>query len=131
MVVHFDISLERNEYAGETAKGTLTISEDKDFKVEGFELSVSGEELIEIKTDESSYKQSNIIFSKDLSDFLKSIGTKTVGDDNENSMLKVAGGSWKVPFEFPCGTLVSHKSLISQLLSFITSPDDSLYFFQY
>ena len=34
-----DISLERNEYAaGETVKGTLTISEDKDFKVQSFEL---------------------------------------------------------------------------------------------
>jgi hypothetical protein len=33
-MVHFDISLERNEYAaGEIAKGTLIISEDKDFKV--------------------------------------------------------------------------------------------------
>ena len=62
----------------EIAKGTLIISEDKDFRVQGFEFSVSGEERIEIKTDESTYKQSNIIFSKDLSDFLKSIGTKTV-----------------------------------------------------
>jgi hypothetical protein len=100
--VAIDISLERNEYAaGETAKGTLIISADKDFKVRGFEFSVSGEERIEIKTDESTYKQSNIIFSKDLSQFLNSIGTKTVGgDDNDNSMLKVAGGSLKVPFEF-------------------------------
>ena len=45
-------------------KGTLTISEDKDFKVQSFELSVSGEERIEIKTDQLTYKQSSIIFSK-------------------------------------------------------------------
>ena len=50
-----DISLERNEYAaGETVKGTLTISEDKDFKVQSFELSVSGEErIIEISEEKS------------------------------------------------------------------------------
>jgi hypothetical protein len=101
-MVDFKISLEKNEYAaGETAKGTLIISEDKDFKVRSFEFSISGEERIEITTDESTYKQSSIIFSTDLSHFLKSVGTKTIGeDDNDNSILKVAGGSWKVPFEF-------------------------------
>jgi hypothetical protein len=34
MVLHFDIELERNEYAvGETAKGTLVISTDKDLRL--------------------------------------------------------------------------------------------------
>jgi len=102
--VAIDISLERNEYAaGETAKGTLTISEDKDFKVQGFEFSVSGAEIIEMKSDENlsktiatrTYDESNIFFSKDLSHFLNSIGTK-VGDD----MLEMPGGITKVPFEF-------------------------------
>jgi hypothetical protein len=64
-MVNFQINLERNQFtAGETAKGTLVISEDKGFKVRGFEFSVSGEERIEIKTDESTYKQSNIISSQ-------------------------------------------------------------------
>ena len=103
-MVAIDISLERNEYAaGETAKGTLTISEDKDFKVQGFEFSVSGAEIIEMKSDENlsktiatrTYDESNIFFSKDLSHFLNSIGTK-VGDD----MLEMPGGITKVPFEF-------------------------------
>ena len=99
-MVAIDISLERNEYAaGETVKGTLTISEDKDFKVQSFELSVSGEERIEIKTDQLTYKQSSIIFSKDLSHFLNSIGTKIEEDDNDK-MLQVPGGITKVPFEF-------------------------------
>jgi sporulation-control protein spo0M len=105
-LVAIDISLERNEYAaGETVKGTLTITEDKDFKVQSFELSVSGEErIIEISEEKSfenrriTSQESNIFFSKDLSHFLNSIGTK-VGDDNDN-MLEVAGGITKVPFEF-------------------------------
>ena len=45
-------------------------------------------------------QESNIFFSKDLSQFLNSIGTKIEEDDNDNSMLKVAGGITKVPFEF-------------------------------
>jgi hypothetical protein len=116
-MVHFDIALEKSEYAaGETVKGTLIISADKNFKVRGFEFSVSGEEKIEIKLDESygmgtyyginastttTYKESNIFFSKDLSNFLTSIGTKVVrDDDNNDTILEVAGGNWKVPFEF-------------------------------
>ena len=105
-MVAIDISLERNEYAaGETVKGTLTISEDKDFRVQSFELSVTGEERIEISEGESfesrrtTSQESNVFFSKDLSQFLNSIGTKTVGDDNDN-MLQVPGGITKVPFEF-------------------------------
>ena len=102
-----DISLERNEYAaGETVKGTLTISEDKDFKVQSFELSVSGEErIIEISEEKSfenrriTSQESNVFFSKDLSHFLNSIGTKVKDDDNDN-MLQVPGGITKVPFEF-------------------------------
>jgi hypothetical protein len=98
-MVDFNITLERNEYAaGGTAKGTLVISAEKDFKVRGFEFSVSGEERVEMKLEDSTYKESNIFFSKDLSHFLNSIGTK-VGDD-DSIMLEVAGGNWKVPFEF-------------------------------
>ena len=42
-MIDFYITLERNEYAaGETAKGTLVISAEKDFKIRGFEFSVSG-----------------------------------------------------------------------------------------
>jgi hypothetical protein len=56
-LVAIDISLERNEYAaGETVKGTLVISADKDFNVQGFELSVSGEERI-IETSNNISKQ--------------------------------------------------------------------------
>src|SRR5215210_8902290 len=88
-MVDFHITLERNEYAaGETAKGTLVISAEKNFKVRGFEFSISGEERVEIKLEDSTYKQSNIFFSKDLSHFLNSIGTKE-GDDDDN-MLEVA-----------------------------------------
>jgi hypothetical protein len=105
--VAIDISLERNEYAaGETAKGILTISEDKEFKVQSLELSVSGEERIIELSDEKSFEsrritsqESNIFFSKDLSHFLNSIGTKVKDDDNDN-MLQVPGGITKVPFEF-------------------------------
>ncbi len=98
----FDLSLERNQYAaGETAKGTLVISAEKDFKVRGFEFSVSGEERVEIDLENSTYKESDIFFSKDLSNFLTSIGTKVVRDDDDNdTILEVAGGNWKVPFEF-------------------------------
>jgi hypothetical protein len=114
-MANFDLSLERNEYsAGETAKGTLVISAEKDFKVRGFEFSVSGEERIEMKLEESyginayysinattttTYKESNIFFSKDLSHFLNSIGTK-IGAEHDDNILEVAGGNWKVPFEF-------------------------------
>ena len=115
-MVNFQLSLERNQYAaGETAKGTLIISSDKNFKVQGFEFSVSGEERIEIKIDQSygpstgyniptispsatsTYKESDIFYSKDLSQFLKSIGTKIeVKEDNDNNTtLEVAGGIWK------------------------------------
>lgn len=112
------ISLERNEYtAGETAKGTLIISSDKNFKVQGFEFSVSGEERIEIKLDESTSKQFSIIFSKDLSHFLNSIGT-TVGDDDNDNTLKVAAGSWRVPFEFtiPEYTLESYEGEYAKII---------------
>jgi hypothetical protein len=106
-LVAIDISLERNEYAaGETVKGTLTISEDKDFKVQSFELSVSGEERIIEQSEEKSFENrritsqvSNVFFSKDLSHFLNSIGTKIQGED-DNNLLKVASGTTKVPFEF-------------------------------
>jgi hypothetical protein len=89
-------------------KGTLTISEDKDFNVQSFELSVSGEErIIEITEGESfenrriTSQESNVFFSKDLSQFLNSIGTKIEEDDhNDNNMLQVAGGITNVPFEF-------------------------------
>ena len=102
-----DISLERNKYAaGETVKGILTISEDKEFKAQSLELSVSGEERIIEISDEKSFETrritaqvSNIFFSKDLSHFLNSIGTKVKDDDNDN-MLQVPGGITKVPFEF-------------------------------
>ena len=101
-MVNIHITLERNEYAaGETAKGTLVISAEKDFKVRDFEFSVSGEERVEIELENSTYKESNIFFSKDLSNFLTSIGTKVVrDDDNNDTILEVVGGNWKVPFEF-------------------------------
>jgi hypothetical protein len=41
-----------------------------------------------------------VFFSKDLSQFLNSIGTKTVGDEDNDNMLQVPGGITKVPFEF-------------------------------
>jgi hypothetical protein len=101
-MVDLDIQLERNEYAdGETVKGTLVISEDKDFRVQGFELSVSGEERIEISEGVSFEnrrviaQESNIFFSKDLSHYLNSIGTTV-----EDGMLEVPGRITKVPFEF-------------------------------
>jgi hypothetical protein len=113
-------------------KGTLTISEDKDFNVQSFELSVSGEErIIEITEGESfenrriTSQESNVFFSKDLSQFLNSIGTKTVGDDN---MLKVAGGITKVPFEFsiPDDALESyegkHASTIYKIEAAVNMP---------
>jgi hypothetical protein len=113
----FDLSLERNQYAaGETAKGALVISAEKDFKVRGFEFSVSGEERVEIKLEDSTYKESNIFFSKDLSHFLNSIGTK-VGDD-DSIMLEVAGGNWKVPFEFtiPVYALESYEGVYVKII---------------
>jgi hypothetical protein len=116
-MVDFHITLERNEYAaGETAKGTLVISAEKDFKVRGFEFSVSGEERVEIKLEDSTYKESNIFFSKDLSHFLNSIGTK-VGDD-DNKMLEVAAGNWKVPFEFtiPVYALESYEGVYAKII---------------
>jgi hypothetical protein len=106
-MVAIDISLERNEYAaGETVKGTLTISEDKEFKVQSFEFSVSGEErIVEISEEKSETRritaqESNIFFSKDLSNFLNSvIGTK-VKEDGDDNLLQIPGGITKVPFEF-------------------------------
>ena len=101
-----DISLERNQYAaGETVKGTLTITEDKDFKVQSCELSVSGEErIIEISEEKSfenrriTSQESNVFFSKDLSRFLNSIGTKI--EDGDDNILEMKGGITNVPFEF-------------------------------
>lgn len=86
-------------------KGTLTISEEKDFKVQSFELSVSGEERIEISEGESfenrmrTPQESNVFFSKDLSHFLDSIGTK-IEEDEDDNMLEVPGVITMVPFEF-------------------------------
>lgn len=105
-MVAIDISLERNEYAaGETVKGTLTISAGKDFKVQSFELSVSGEErIIEISEEKSfenrriTSQESNVFFSKDLSRFLNSIGTKI--EDGDDNILEMKGGITNVPFEF-------------------------------
>jgi Arrestin (or S-antigen), N-terminal domain len=125
--VSIDISLERNEYTvGETAKGTLTISEDKDFKVEGLELSVSGEErIIEISEGQSfenrriTAQESNVFFSKDLSHFLSSIGTEIEDDGDKNdNILKVAGGITKVPFEFsiPDDALESYEDKYARTL---------------
>src|SRR5215212_169932 len=130
-MVAIDIRLERNDYAvGGTVKGTLIISEDKDFKVQGFEFSVSGAERIEMNPVESygpstdynilpiatrtrTYDESNIFFSKDLSHFLNSIGTK-VDDD----MLEVAAGAQKVPFEFaiPDDALESYEGKYASII---------------
>jgi hypothetical protein len=119
-MVNIHITLERNEYAaGETAKGTLVISAEKDFKVRGFEFSVSGEERVEIQSQDSTYKQSNIFFSKDLSSFLTSIGTKVVREDDDNdTILEVAGGNWKVPFEFtiPVYALESYEGEYAKII---------------
>lgn len=78
-MVNIHLTLDRNEYAaGETAKGMLVISAEKDFKVRGFEFSVSGEERVEIKLEDSTYKESSIFFSKDLSHskFARNKGSK-------------------------------------------------------
>jgi len=59
----FDLGLERNQYAaGETAKGILVISAEKNFKVRDFGFSVSGEKRVEIKLEDSTYKECNIFF---------------------------------------------------------------------
>src|SRR5829696_2779378 len=116
-MVDFDIMLERNQYAaGETAKGMLVIFAEKDFQVRGFEFSVSGEERVEMKLEDSTYKESNVFFSKDLSHFLNSIGTK-VGDGDDN-MLEVAGGNWKIPFEFtiPVYALESYEGVYAKII---------------
>jgi hypothetical protein len=121
-MVDFHITLERNEYAaGETAKGALVISAEKDFQVRGFEFSVSGEERVEIKLEDSTYKESSIFFSKDLSHFLNSIGTK-VGD-GDDTMLEVVSGNWKVPFEFtiPVYALESYEGEYAKIIYKITA----------
>jgi len=133
-MVAINISLERNEYAaGETAKGILTISEDKEFKVQSFELSVSGEERIVEISEEKSFEtrritaqESNIFFSKDLSNYLNSIGTKI--EEEDDNMLQVPGGVTKVPFEFniPDDALESyegkHASTIYKIEAAVNMP---------
>ena len=118
-MIDFYITLERNEYAaGETAKGALVIAAEKDFQVRGFEFSVSGEERVEIELKNSTYKESNIFFSKDLSHFLNSLGTKLGDDDDNDTILEVAGGNWKVPFEFtiPIYALESYEGEYAKII---------------
>ena len=74
----------------------------------------------------STYKESDIFYSKDLSQFLKSIGTKIeVKEDNDNNTtLEVAGGIWKIPFEFAIPDdalyyLMNRWYKVSQMLSII------------
>jgi hypothetical protein len=86
MVAGFDISLERNQYAaGETAKGTLLISADKDLSLRGFKFYVCGlentditvvkEYLMQTSLIPMTYRQSDAFFYEDLSIFLlKAIG---------------------------------------------------------
>ena len=118
-MVNIHLTLDRNEYAaGETAKGTLVISAEKDFKVRGFEFSVSGEERVEIKLEDSTYKESSIFFSKDFSHSLNSLGTKVVRDDGNDIVLEVAGGNCKVPFEFtiPVYALESYEGEYAKIV---------------
>lgn len=118
-MVNIHLTLDRNEYAaGETAKGMLVISAEKDFKVRGFEFSVSGEERVEIKLEDSTYKESSIFFSKDLSHSLNSLGTKVVRDDGNDIVLEVAGGNCKVPFEFtiPVYALESYEGEYAKIV---------------
>ena len=66
-MVDFDTTLERNEYsAGETAKGTLVISAEKDYKVRGFDFSVAGEGRLHLKLEDLIYKEGNILLLIDL-----------------------------------------------------------------
>jgi hypothetical protein len=118
-MIDFYITLERNEYAaGETAKGALVIAAEKDFQVRGFGFSVSGEERVEIELENSTYKESNIFFPKDLSHFLNSLGTKLGDDDDNDTILEVAGGNWKVPFEFtiPIYALESYEGEYAKII---------------
>jgi Arrestin (or S-antigen), N-terminal domain len=109
-MVNFQISLERDEYAaGETAKGTLVISADENFKLRGFEFYVCGLENTDITLVKQyvmqtppiprTYRESDVFFYEDLSTFiLKSIGNIVKFDNG--TTLKVPQGVWKVPFEF-------------------------------
>ena len=118
-MVNIHITLERNEYAaGETAKGALVIAAEKDFQVRGFEFSVSGEERVEIELENTTYKESNIFFSKDLFHFLNSLGTKLGDDDDNDTILEVACGNWKVPFEFtiPIYALESYEGEYAKII---------------
>jgi hypothetical protein len=111
-MVNFQISLERNQYAvGETAKGTLIISADKDIKLRGFKFYVCGLENTDITLVKQytsqippiprRYRESDAFFYEDLSSFiLKSIGNDVVKLDNDGTTLKIQQGAWKVPFEF-------------------------------
>ena len=92
--------------------------QEKNFKVRDFEFSVSEEERVEIDLEDSTHKQSNIFFSKDLSNFLTSIGTKLGDDDDNDTILEVAGGNWKVPFEFtiPIYALESYEGEYAKII---------------
>jgi len=93
MAVHFDISLERNEYAaGETAKGTLVISAGRGLQLRGLKFYVCGVEIssiTEVKEYASqiaaiprTYKESANFFYEDLSAF-SSIASSSVKVEDE------------------------------------------------
>jgi hypothetical protein len=110
MVLHFDIGLERNEYAvGETAKGTLVISTDKDLRLRGLKFYAYGVEnmgLTAVKQYASqippiprTYRESDAFFYEDLSTFLLKSTANIVRSDDTGT-LKIKEGVLRIPFEF-------------------------------
>jgi hypothetical protein len=114
----FDISLDKEQYmAGEKVKGTLLLATNKGFKARALRLISEGEEKTRIETTESrsgsfgsststsnttrTYSESNIFFSRDLSDILKDLGNNVL----EDGEIEVnARTNKEIPFEFDLPT---------------------------
>jgi hypothetical protein len=71
-----------------------------------------------INATTTTYKESDIFFSKDLSHFLNSIGTKIGAEHDDNNILEAAGGNWRVPFEFtiPVYALESYAGVYAKII---------------
>ena len=116
----FDISLEKTQYRpGEVVRGTLTINTEKGAKARKLVLLAEGKESTTITvresndigsrqdTDSKTYSETNVFFSKDLSDLLQqSVITKALQDGT----LEILPQNKVMAFDF---TLPDDDSLFS------------------
>jgi hypothetical protein len=106
-----ELALEKTKYqAGETVRGKLVMSTDKDIKARSFRFIAEGKEKTKVTVSEYSsssnsssnvtYTASNLLFSTNLEQFLSQSSKPSIITNTGNGILLHKGSS-EIPFEFP------------------------------